>query len=35
MQTKYAILLEKVHEMHHLSKAQALLSWDREVIPMP
>jgi carboxypeptidase Taq len=32
MTTKYATLLEKIYEIHDLSKAQALLSWDREVI---
>jgi carboxypeptidase Taq len=31
MTTKYATLLEKIHEIHDLGKAQALLSWDREV----
>jgi carboxypeptidase Taq len=32
MTTNYETLLEKIHEIHDLEKAQALLSWDREVI---
>jgi carboxypeptidase Taq len=31
MSTHYQTLLEKVQEIHDLGKAQALLSWDREV----
>ena len=32
MSPNYAALLAKVQEVHDLTKAQALLSWDREVI---
>lgn len=31
MTTKYQALLEKVHEIHDLTKAQSVLSWDKEV----